>query len=128
MFGKLSFAVLLFSLAAVFTSDSFVDAAKSPKITSKVYFDIEHGGEKLGRGMIVLFILPLTAHNTTQLSWGFMVAQFLRPLRTSALSLPAYARMVHLLRRGWDTKVANSTVSSRTSCMFFSVDILAYGS
>jgi len=49
MFGRVSIAFLLVSLAAFFCAQS-AEAAKGPKITHKVYFDIKHGDTELGRG------------------------------------------------------------------------------
>jgi peptidyl-prolyl cis-trans isomerase B (cyclophilin B) len=49
MFGRVSIAFLLVSVAAFFCAQS-ADAAKGPKITHKVYFDIKHGDNELGRG------------------------------------------------------------------------------
>jgi len=49
MFRRLAYSLLLVALAAL-VSIQGVEAAKGPKITSKVYFDIEHGGKPLGRG------------------------------------------------------------------------------
>lgn len=49
MFRRLACSLLLVALAAL-VSIQGVEAAKGPKITSKVYFDIEHGGKPLGRG------------------------------------------------------------------------------
>ena len=49
MFRHLAYSLLLVALAAL-VSIQGVEAAKGPKITSKVYFDIEHGGKPLGRG------------------------------------------------------------------------------
>lgn len=46
MFAKISFAFVFVTLASLF----FVaEAAKGPKITNKVYFDIKHGDKELGR-------------------------------------------------------------------------------
>jgi hypothetical protein len=50
MFGRLSIAFIIFSIAAFFCTQS-VEAAKGPKITKKVYFDIKHGDKDLGRSM-----------------------------------------------------------------------------
>ena len=50
MFRGLAYSLLLVALAAL-VSIQGVEAAKGPKITSKVYFEIEHGGKPLGRGM-----------------------------------------------------------------------------
>lgn len=49
MFGRISLAFIIVSIAAFFCAQS-VDAAKGPKITHKVYFDIKHGDKELGRG------------------------------------------------------------------------------
>jgi peptidyl-prolyl cis-trans isomerase B (cyclophilin B) len=50
MFGRVSLALILISIAAIFCAQS-ADAAKGPKITHKVYFDIRHGDKDLGRGL-----------------------------------------------------------------------------
>lgn len=49
MFGRISLAFIIVSIAAFFCAQS-ADAAKGPKITHKVYFDIKHGDKELGRG------------------------------------------------------------------------------
>lgn len=49
MFRRLAYSLLLVAFAAL-VSIHGVEAARGPKITSKVYFDIEHGGKPLGRG------------------------------------------------------------------------------
>lgn len=49
MFGRISIAFIVVSVAALFCAQS-AEAAKGPKITNKVYFDIQHGDEYLGRG------------------------------------------------------------------------------
>lgn len=50
MFGRVSLALVLISIAAFFCAQS-ADAAKGPKITHKVYFDIRHGDKDIGRGL-----------------------------------------------------------------------------
>ena len=55
MFRRLAYSFLLVAIAAL-VSIQGVEAAKGPKITSKVYFDIEHGGKPLGRGTLCLFL------------------------------------------------------------------------
>lgn len=42
-------AILLITVAAFFSAQSVEAAAKGPKITNKVYFDIKHGDKDLGR-------------------------------------------------------------------------------
>jgi hypothetical protein len=50
MFARLSLAFVVVSIAAFFCAQS-VEAAKGPKITHRVYFDIKHGDKDLGRSM-----------------------------------------------------------------------------
>lgn len=52
MLRRLSLTLVLLSVAAFFCTQS-VEAAKGPRITHKVYFDIKHGDEKLGRGKLL---------------------------------------------------------------------------
>lgn len=48
MFGRISAVFVLVSIVTFFCAQS-IEAAKGPKITHKVYFDIKHGDENLGR-------------------------------------------------------------------------------
>lgn len=48
IFLRASFALVVVSVVALFCAQS-VEAAKGPKITNKVYFDIKQGDENLGR-------------------------------------------------------------------------------
>jgi len=59
------------SIVAFFCAQS-VEGAKGPKITHKVYFDIKHGEEDLGRITIGLFggTVPKTAENFRALAVG----------------------------------------------------------
>ncbi|RXW25075.1 hypothetical protein EST38_g819 [Candolleomyces aberdarensis] len=69
MFGRISVAFIVVTLAALFCG---VEAVKGPKITNKVYFDIEHGGEHLGRITMGLFggTVPKTVENFRALTTG----------------------------------------------------------
>ena len=65
MFRGFAYSLLLVALAAL-VSIQGVEAAKGPKITSKVYFDIEHGGKPMGRG--TYYYLPFKGHE--RLTYG----------------------------------------------------------
>lgn len=49
MFGRISTVFVFVSIVVAFFCAQSVEAAKGPKITHKVYFDIQHGDENLGR-------------------------------------------------------------------------------
>ncbi|TFK23960.1 hypothetical protein FA15DRAFT_593322 [Coprinopsis marcescibilis] len=71
MFGRLSLAFVVVTLAALFCAQS-VEAAKGPKITNQIYFDISQGDKNLGRIVIALFggSVPKTAENFRALATG----------------------------------------------------------
>lgn len=64
-------AALLFGVGLVLFSQT-AEAAKGPKITHKVYFDIQHGDENLGRVVMGLYgkTVPETAENFRALATG----------------------------------------------------------
>lgn len=64
-------AAVLLGLSLLFVAQP-VEAAKGPKITNKVYFDITHGDESLGRVVMGLYgkTVPKTAENFRALATG----------------------------------------------------------
>ncbi|KAF9263303.1 hypothetical protein L218DRAFT_959321 [Marasmius fiardii PR-910] len=71
MFRRISLVFLVVTLASFFIAQP-VDAAKGPKITNKIYFDIKHGDKDLGRITLGLFggTVPKTVENFRALATG----------------------------------------------------------
>jgi hypothetical protein len=102
---KLVIALCLVLTATFLFMGQTVEAAKGPKITHKVYFDITHGDEPMGR--VVLGLYGKTVPKVpvlTQLQTTFLILP--RLLRISVHWLPA--------RRALDTRAQVSIESSRT--------------
>jgi len=53
MFGRLTLTFIVVSIVAFFCIQS-AEATKGPKVTNKIYFDVRHGNEDLGRSMYLL--------------------------------------------------------------------------
>jgi len=71
MFGRLSVVFMVVSIVAFFCAQS-VEGAKGPRVTHKIFFDINLGEEYLGRIVIGLFggTVPKTVDNFRALATG----------------------------------------------------------
>ncbi|KAA8492269.1 Peptidyl-prolyl cis-trans isomerase B [Porphyridium purpureum] len=70
--ARMSLVVSLLAAWTVVVAAVYADAATTPKVTSKVYFDVEIGNKPAGRIVIGLFgeVVPKTAENFRQLATG----------------------------------------------------------
>jgi hypothetical protein len=71
MFTRLSLAFVVISLTAFLCVQS-ADAAKGPKITHKVYFDIKHGDNDVRRSTFSFRVVSITYLRRFQSRWVFM--------------------------------------------------------
>lgn len=97
---RLMISLMVVLTAAFLFFGQTVEAAKGPKITHKVYFDIQHGDETMGRVTFGLY-----GKTVPKVSWSINLQLELtscRQLRTSEL--------LQLARRASDMKVQHSTV------------------
>lgn len=74
-FTKASLVFVVVTLAAFFCAQP-VEAARGPKITSKIFFDIKHGDQELGRSAFAyLWYLPASfVDSPSQSHWASLVA------------------------------------------------------
>ncbi|KAF8348303.1 cyclophilin-like domain-containing protein [Amanita rubescens] len=70
MFFRISVAFVFAALVAFFAQ--VAQASKGPKITNKIFFDIEHGGKPVGQVIIGLYggTVPKTVENFRALATG----------------------------------------------------------
>lgn len=105
------------------------DLELQAKVTNKCFFDVEVGGEPIGRIVLGLFgdVVPKTAENFRALCTGkisnnttffFLILLSLEQMELSLLKLlklHSKVKFVMQERRAMVTKDAHSTVSSRIS-------------
>ena len=70
-FKKFTSVLMLVAAVVFFVMAQSADAAKGPKITHKVYFDIQQGDEDLGR--IVLGLYGKTVPKVRKTGYNFTV-------------------------------------------------------
>ncbi|KAF8740805.1 hypothetical protein AX14_007177 [Amanita brunnescens Koide BX004] len=71
MFSRVSVAFVVAALAAIFFAQA-AQAARNPKITHKIFFDIKHGDTDMGRILLGLYggTVPKTVENFRALATG----------------------------------------------------------
>ena len=79
---KIIISLMVILTATFLFMGQTVAAAKGPKITNKVYFDIEHGDEPMGRIVLGLYgkTVPKVSPSKTE---ELQLMTFCRRLRTS---------------------------------------------
>ena len=105
IFTKASLILAVVSFTAIFCAQSAAGAARGPKITHKIYFDIQHGDQPMGRSAFILLrcLSNLGLMNSTVVmglfggvrcsgllgvSWlnqSMFYRRYLKPRRTSVL-------------------------------------------
>ena len=80
IFSRLTLGFLLVTIAAFFCAQS-VEAAKGPRISHKVYFDIKHGDKDLGRGAYSVSTFLVGRRYLTHVLQSFLVSTAVYVLR-----------------------------------------------
>lgn len=73
---KIVVSLVVILTAALFFFGQTAEAAKGPKITHKVYFDIKHGDEDMGRVVFGLYGKTVPKVGILLCACGFRLAQY----------------------------------------------------